>query len=157
MSFWNHWTITVLSWVGVGVLYQFGFVDYLMKTDVTYLSFIIFGVSQVANAVLLHKSYQQKKGVSFQEDRYGPLWFTSDALLSLGMVGTLVGFITVLSTAFGDVDAANPEQLKQILSVIATGMGTALVTTLVGLVSSLILKTQLVQLEEANANAKLQK
>lgn len=73
------------------------------------------------------------------------------------MVGTLVGFITVLSTAFGDVDAANPEQLKQILSVIATGMGTALVTTLVGLVSSLILKTQLVQLEEANANAKLQK
>lgn len=37
MSFWNHWTITVLSWVGVGVLYQFGFVDYLMKTDVSNL------------------------------------------------------------------------------------------------------------------------
>ena len=157
LSFWNNWTITVLTWVGAGVAYHFGFVDYLLATDMTYLSFVIFGIFQLANIYLLYKSYQVKRGMYFDSDRYGPLWFTSDAMLSLGMIGTLVGFITALSTAFGSVDTTNPEQLKQVLAVIATGMGTALTTTLMGLVGSLILKTQLVHLEEANSHAKLQK
>ena len=153
MIFWNNWTITVLTWVGAYAAYHFGFVNYLLETDTTYLTFGIFVVFQVANAYLLLKSWQTKNGKYFESDRYGPLWFTSDALLSLGMVGTLIGFITVLSTAFGSIDAADPEQLKMVLAVLATGMGTALTTTLLGLITSLILKTQLVHLEEANAEA----
>ena len=151
LTFWHHWSLTVLTWVGAGACYHFGFVDYLMKVDTTYLTFIIFGIFQVANAVLLRHSYRLKNGKKVNGvGRYGPLWFTSDALLSLGMVGTLIGFITVLSTAFGSIDAADPEQLKGVIALLATGMGTALTTTLVGLVSSLVLKTQLVQLEELN-------
>ena len=74
-------------------------------------------------------------------------------MLSLGMVGTLIGFIVVLSSAFGSIDVANPAELKQVIASLATGMGTALVTTLVGLVHSIVLKVQLVQLEEGNAEA----
>ena len=154
MTFWNNWTITVLTWVGAYAAYHFGFVDYLLETDSTYLTFGIFGIFQLANGYLLFKSWQVKDGMYFESDRYGPLWFTSDALLSLGMVGTLIGFITVLSTAFGSVDTSDPEQLRMVLAILATGMGTALTTTLLGLLTSLILKTQLVHLEEANAKAK---
>ena len=155
MLFWNHWTITVLTWVGVYAAYHFGFITYLMNTDITYLTFVIFGIFQLANAYLLYVSYQVKKGRYFVPDRYGPLWFTSDALNTLGMIGTLVGFTFVLSQAFGTIDTADTEQLKMVLANLAVGMGTALTTTLVGLVTSLILKTQLVQLEEANANEKV--
>ena len=155
MHFWHHWTLTVLTWVGVGTAYQFGFIDYLIATDITYLTFVIFGIFQLANAFLLYRSWQLKNGARFATDRYGPLWFTSDALTTLGMIGTLIGFIFVLSQAFGSIDVADTEQLKMVLANLATGMGTALTTTLVGLVSSVILKTQLVQLEEANANAQV--
>ena len=153
MTFWTNWTITVLSWLGTYLAYHFGFVDYVLATDQTYIATFIFVLFHISNFYLLFKSWQVKTGLYFESDRYGPLWFTSDAMLSLGMVGTLIGFIVVLSSAFGSIDVANPAELKQVIASLATGMGTALVTTLVGLVHSIVLKVQLVQLEEGNAEA----
>ena len=74
-------------------------------------------------------------------------WFMSDAVLSLGMIGTLVGFLMVLGQAFLDVDPSNIESMTNAIELLAVGMSTALVTTLVGLSTSLWLKLQLVILE----------
>jgi len=76
-------------------------------------------------------------------------WFVSESCLALGMVGTVTGFLIMLGTAFANVDVTNAVTLQQALSDMALGMSTALWTTLVGLVCSLIIKVQLVNLEVA--------
>ena len=74
-------------------------------------------------------------------------WFASDAVLSLGMVGTLFGFLVVLGQSFGDIDTSSVASMTTAISKLASGMSTALVTSLVGLIASLWLKLQLVILE----------
>lgn len=49
----------------------------------------------------------------------------------------------MLSSSLGNVDPSNIESMKQVIGDMATGMSTALVTTLSGLVFSLFLKIQI--------------
>lgn len=126
--------------VNVGLLglvlgqYLFGLTELLLEADSTYLSFVIIAISLIATATMFYK----------QTDTH---WFASDAVLSIGMVGTLFGFLLVLGQSFGDIDTSSVESMTQAISTLASGMSTALVTSLVGLVASLWLKMQLVILE----------
>jgi biopolymer transport protein ExbB/TolQ len=63
--------------------------------------------------------------------------------LSLGMIGTVIGFIYMLNISFGNLGTANTTALKQALETMGTGMGTALYTTATGLVCSLLLRLQI--------------
>lgn len=74
-------------------------------------------------------------------------WYLAETCLAIGMVGTVAGFLLMLGTAFSNIDVANTSSLQTALSSMALGMSTALYTTLVGLVASIFLKTQLVNLE----------
>lgn len=85
------------------------------------------------------------KNVEKTKDLY---WFMSDAVLSLGMVGTLFGFLLVLGSTFTEIDTSSTESMTNAIAILASGMSTALVTSLVGLIASLWLKTQLVISEE---------
>ena len=76
-------------------------------------------------------------------------WFVAESCLALGMVGTVTGFLIMLGTAFENIDLSNTATLQQALSDMAMGMSTALYTTLIGLVCSLIIKVQLINLEVA--------
>jgi biopolymer transport protein ExbB/TolQ len=66
------------------------------------------------------------------------------------MVGTLVGFLIVLTTTFQNIDQTNAAEIKRIISELASGMGIALITSLTGLISSIIMKFELVMLESEN-------
>lgn len=74
-------------------------------------------------------------------------WYLAETCLALGMVGTVAGFLLMLGTAFNHIDVTNTQSLQTALSSMALGMSTALYTTLVGLVASIFLKSQLVNLE----------
>lgn len=74
-------------------------------------------------------------------------WYLAETCLALGMIGTVAGFLLMLGTAFDNIDIANTQSLQTALSSMALGMSTALYTTLVGLVVSIFLKSQLVSLE----------
>ena len=76
-------------------------------------------------------------------------WFISESCLALGMIGTVIGFLLMLGTAFSDLDVTNSAALQTALADMAVGMSTALYTTLIGLVCSLIIKVQLMNLEVA--------
>jgi len=69
-------------------------------------------------------------------------------MLSLGMIGTVVGFIYMLTTVFIDLNVEDTASVQEALGMMATGMGTALWTTLVGLIASVLLKLQLVLVDE---------
>lgn len=75
-------------------------------------------------------------------------WFASDLCLSIGMVGTVIGFITMMS-GFGKIDVANMATVQDMIKSLGAGMSTALYTTLVGLVCSALLKIQYFNLSQA--------
>ena len=77
-------------------------------------------------------------------------WFISESCLALGMIGTVTGFLLMLSGAFAEIDLANTSTIQNSLTKMALGMSTALYTTLIGLICSLALKIQLVNVENEN-------
>ncbi|MBV1877300.1 MAG: MotA/TolQ/ExbB proton channel family protein [Pseudomonadales bacterium] len=67
--------------------------------------------------------------------------FATDLLLKLGLVGTMVGFIIML-TPVAELKDYDPQVLQQLLAQMSGGMAVALFTTLAGLVTSTLLALQ---------------
>jgi len=57
------------------------------------------------------------------------------------------GFIFMLHSVFGNLNLQDTAAIQQSLGSMAQGMGTALLTTLIGLISSVLVKSQLVMVE----------
>jgi len=76
--------------------------------------------------------------------------FASDALLKLGLLGTVIGFILMLAPIAG-LDAADRASVKSSMGLMSDGMAVAMYTTLTGLIGSILLQTQYYMLDEATA------
>jgi hypothetical protein len=118
----------------------------LWSADQTKISFIILATWSIASIFLLYKIFKPNANVNDEL-----LWFTSESLVTLGLIGTVSGFLLMLYSAFSDIDVSNIDSLTASLDTMATGMSTALTTTLVGLISSLHLKVQLMLVESHSA------
>ena len=77
-------------------------------------------------------------------------WFVADAMLKLGLLGTVIGFILMLSS-IQSIDSFDVETLKGALTAMSGGMGVALFTTLFGLVGGILLKLQYYILDEGTS------
>ena len=64
-------------------------------------------------------------------------WFATDAMIKLGLLGTIIGFILMLSSVV-NVTEFDVTTMQKILANMSSGMGTALYTTMAGLVCSLL-------------------
>ena len=147
-SLLKWWLIFCITLLGLCICVYFNIHKDLYTADVTRLSFLIISIFICTSIWIGSKTY--KVGVQQDYDQQSDVgWFISESCLALGMVGTVTGFLIMLGTAFENVDVSNAATLQQALSDMAIGMSTALWTTLVGLVSSLIIKVQLVNLEVA--------
>lgn len=67
--------------------------------------------------------------------------FTSDVLLRLGLLGTIVGFIFML-LPIGEMEGFDAGMMQSLLTAMSGGMAVALYTTLTGLITSTLLKLQ---------------
>jgi hypothetical protein len=76
--------------------------------------------------------------------------FASDALMKLGLLGTIIGFILMLAPIAG-LDAADRASVKSSMGLMSDGMAVAMYTTLTGLIGSVLLQTQYFLLDEATA------
>ena len=65
-------------------------------------------------------------------------WFIVDVLLKLGLVGTIIGFIYMLGSV-AETSSLDVNTMQKVLKQMSSGMGTALFTTLAGLVASMLL------------------
>lgn len=146
LVFWKWWTVVNAGIIALLIgAYFFDLIGFILQSDATYLSFVIMLVAIGSSvAVFFNFKYLRDPKNSTSHDVY---WFASDAVLTLGMIGTVVGFLMVLGQAFLNIDPGSIESMTSAIEVLAVGMSTALTTTLVGLVSSLWLKLQLVILE----------
>ena len=76
-------------------------------------------------------------------------WFISDFVLTIGMIGTVSGFLLMLTGAFAGVDLTDEVAMKNVLEKMSKGMSTALYTTLFGLICGSLLKIQYFSLGRA--------
>ena len=75
-------------------------------------------------------------------------WFAAGAMIKLGLLGTVIGFIMML-TSIGELDSLDIEQVQSLMQRMTQGMMVALNTTLLGLVGSMILGVQYLFLDHS--------
>ena len=75
-------------------------------------------------------------------------WFAAGAMIKLGLLGTVIGFILML-TSIGELDSLDIEQVQSLMQRMTQGMMVALNTTLLGLVGSMILGVQYLFLDHS--------
>lgn len=75
-------------------------------------------------------------------------WFICGALIKLGLLGTVIGFIVMLATV-DSTQSFDVAAIQQLLVGMSQGMRVALYTTLVGLTTSMILSLHYLLLDRA--------
>ncbi len=83
------------------------------------------------------------------EHTHGPhhtAWWVNGIQLKLGLLGKVIGF-SVLALNIGQIQNFDPNQTQDLLKSLTTGLGIALLTTMVGLVGNILLGLQLTRLD----------
>lgn len=68
-------------------------------------------------------------------------WFVADIMIKLGLLGTIIGFILMLGSVVNVADF-DVTTMQKILRHMSSGMGTALYTTMAGLICSMLATAQ---------------
>ena len=147
MKHFLYWWLIVCA---VGTLsyitHSMGWLVPVYTNDLTYITFLI---TVVTIFTTLSLGYKFKVP---DVDTVDVEWFVSDVVLTLGMLGTIIGFMIMLQGTFSSIEFNDANSIRLALSSMSQGLFTALNTTLVGLVSSIILKVQLVVYENVKDN-----
>ena len=146
-----RWWFLFCTQVALGTIaYHFSFFHHLYREDTTRIGFFILGILILTSLWIGKKIFSLKKtweGPDVAIKDFSPGWFDAESCLVLGLIGTVTGFILMLGTAFTELDVTNIVSVQNALIKMSLGMSTALYTTLVGLISSLVIKIQLVTIE----------
>jgi hypothetical protein len=73
-------------------------------------------------------------------------WWVNGIQLKLGLLGKVIGF-SILALQIGQTTSFDPNQSQELLRSLTTGLGVALLTTMVGLVGNIVLGLQLTRLD----------
>ena len=118
------------------------FLDKEINSDSNNIFIMIYREYQLTNKI------SKDNKTSSQEDFKLKLYefadngfFVSDLLLKLGIIGTVIGFIIMLSS-LSAIDEMNLSKMNNLLLSMSTGMKVALYTTLTGLIGSILLSIQ---------------
>lgn len=141
MLWWLFASVAFIA-MGIGAVYFDG-VEYLLEKDGTKISI---GIAVLTVIVTLHVGYRIfKKNTNFDT-----AWFLAESFMSLGMIGTMLGFIMMLAQGLSNIDTSDVAALQAVIGAMAYGMSTALITTLAGLIASLFIKLQIIMQEHLN-------
>ena len=154
------WLFISLTIILTFAFYYFGLFAEVWDKDRTKLSFLImflfFFTSihcgketiKVSNALEGNVSENEIKNIDWRGNQEIG-WFISDFVLTIGMIGTVSGFLLMLTGAFAEVDLTDEVAMKNVLEKMSKGMSTALYTTLFGLICGGLLKIQYFSLGRA--------
>ena len=77
---------------------------------------------------------------------HGTAWWVNGLQLKLGLLGKVIGF-SILALQIGQIQNFDPSQSQELLRSLTSGLGVALLTTMVGLVANILLGVQLTRLD----------
>lgn len=140
------WFIAVAESAGLAALFATGMARKLWTADVTKLSIVCLLALAFTTGFIgwITRQAQQRHADDMEEllPHADACWFISDALMGLGMTGTVLGFLVMLNDAFTGTMTA-----QVVMQHTAPGLATICITTAVGLVCSMLVKAQLVNLD----------
>ena len=156
--FLKWWLFISAVMAGATYLYFTDMFALLWNKDATKLSYVLLllfvfmsvwcGYKTWRLSVFLDSNKTEKYIIEKIEHLMEVGWFTSDLCLSIGMMGTVIGFIMMLS-GFSNVNVEDLATVQGMIKGLGAGMSTALYTTLTGLVCSALLKIQYFNLSQA--------
>ena len=156
--FLKWWLFISAVMAGATYLYFTDMFALLWDKDATKLSYVLLllfvfmsvwcGYKTWRLSVFLDSNKTEKYIIEKIEHLMEVGWFTSDLCLSIGMMGTVIGFIMMLS-GFSNVNVEDLSTVQGMIKGLGAGMSTALYTTLTGLVCSALLKIQYFNLSQA--------
>ena len=150
VPFLRWWLLNVTISVGMYFLYHFGIVYDVYKADFTYLTWLILAVFSFMSISCGVNTYKYCAGKHIKLDRTLDLgYFLSSKLTSLGMLGTIIAFYYIFKVGFADLDISNAESAQRFSSILAEGVGAAVLTTIAGLAGRTLLDLQYHNLEYA--------
>ena len=140
-SFLRWWIIVAGAITGIGFLIVYDCINYINEADVTKLSFVIF-------VLFIHSTIQVGRSTYYGIDKMSIPRFMVGIMTKPGMLGTVIGFILMLSTCLGGINFQNVQSMQGVIGSMSSGMSTALVTTAAGLICSLILQLQVFNFDQ---------
>ena len=159
--FLRWWLLFTLIVVGTIFAHYGGFFEFLYQKDRSFLSFVIlyffFFMSvwcgiKTWNLSRHHGAVTPSELNHFERsEEHG--WFAAELCMTMGMIGTVVGFIWMLA-GFATIDLTNMTTVQGFISELGMGMSTALLTTLTGLVCGALLKIQYFNLSQSTVQLK---
>ena len=141
IKFLKWWFVFVVQAIGLTVFAYMDGIQYMLDNDKTYLSIVIAFIWLLVSSSVGYYTWKEIEKPEF-------LWFAGESCMTVGMIGTVIGFILMLSTSLGNLDPSDVESMRSAISSMAVGMSTALLTTLAGLTATLMLRIQLVMTNE---------
>ncbi len=137
-EFLQWWLFFVLQIIILGASYVYELHLYILNNDQTYISFVLIGIWLLTS---MRIGYKLKKEITTSNEKF---WFIAETCMAIGMMGTVLGFILMLGGSnLASIDPTDVEGMKNVIGQLASGMATALLTTLTGLIVSVSLRTQL--------------
>lgn len=139
----SWWLVFALTMISLVTALAAGIGGFIAETDQTCLSWVILVLFTAASMNLGSKVYEKGPDADFGlTDR------AVETCTSLGLLGTIIGLILMITSAFTDVDVSSHDSIQTALVGISSGVGTALITTLVGITCALLLQLQLAVVRE---------
>lgn len=138
-SFYIWWITNLAVATGVFWAWYAGIISTIWQDDVTMITSALAVLYVITTAMIGYVAYTKQ----YASKLVDASWFLSEQMLALGMLGTVVGFIYLLSSGISSASVTDPTSLATLLANMSVGLGIALYTNAVGILASLITKTLL--------------
>lgn len=147
-KFFTWWVSILLLATSVFWAGYYGIISAIWESDVTKITLLISVIFVISNSFLGYFAYKigntgyVSKNKESLKEKMNTFWFISEQLMALGMLGTVIGLIHMLSANFISSDMQNGAAMQGLLANMWKSMGLALYTNAVGLIASIVLKVQ---------------
>lgn len=137
--FYIWWVTNLVVASGIFWAWHKGIITEIWHDDVTMITSLL-AILYVFTTILIGYIAYTK---DFTSKIVDACWFLSEQMLALGMLGTVIGFIYLLTSGITNASVTDPASLAALLANMSVGLGIALYTNATGILSSLITKALL--------------
>lgn len=135
-EFYIWWITNLVVASGLFWAYYVGIIQNIWHQDVTMITSVLAVLFVLTTSLIGYIAYTK----DFTSKLVDACWFLSEQMLAIGMLGTVVGFIYLLSSGITSTSVTDPTSLSTLLANMSVGLGIALYTNAVGILASLITK-----------------
>jgi MotA/TolQ/ExbB proton channel family len=143
-KFYMWWLSVMLIATSFFWASMMGVVTKVWETDITMLTSLIAVIFVASNVLLGYVAYNYDKNHLKPKlaNAVNTIWFISEILMALGMLGTVIGLIAMLGANVVGNSLQDMNSIQTLLGNMWLHMGLALYTNAVGIICSIILKVQ---------------